>query len=121
MQEKPRSEREQAAGREWFNRYCDKLKHISIVRPKVAEKYPCPCCGYRTLSERGGDEICKVCFWEDDGQDDQDADDVRGGPNGSLSLTAARKNFAQNGVVELRFKSNVRPPTPDEVKGRVIR
>jgi hypothetical protein len=26
-----------------------------------------------------------VCFWEDDGQDDHDADLVRGGPNGALS------------------------------------
>ena len=46
-----------------------------------------------TLSERGGFEICSVCWWEDDGQDDADADVVRGGPNGDLSLTQARKNF----------------------------
>ncbi|WP_198674015.1 CPCC family cysteine-rich protein [Chitinophaga alhagiae] len=26
----------------------------------------CPCCGYITLSERGGYEICPICFWEDD-------------------------------------------------------
>ncbi len=39
--------------------------------------YPCPCCRYVTLSERGGDEICPVCFWEDDGQGDHDADVVR--------------------------------------------
>jgi hypothetical protein len=42
-----------------------------------------------TLNERGGWEICAVCFWEDDGQDDHDADNVRGGPNGALSLTQA--------------------------------
>jgi Cysteine-rich CPCC len=56
--------------------------------------YPRPCCHYVTLSERGGDEICQVCFWEDDGQDDHDADVVRSGPNYSLSLTQARTNFA---------------------------
>ncbi|MFI6495541.1 CPCC family cysteine-rich protein [Streptomyces sp. NPDC050564] len=55
--------------------------------------YRCPCCGYLTLAERGGFEICHVCFWEDDGQDEHDADEVRGGPNGSLSLTKARETF----------------------------
>ena len=53
--------------------------------------FECPCCGERTLHERGGDEICSVCKWEDDGQDDQNANIVRGGPNKNLSLTAARK------------------------------
>ena len=58
-----------------------------------AREVICPCCRYPTLHERGGDEICCLCNWEDDGQDDADADDVRGGPNGSYSLTAARLNF----------------------------
>ncbi|WP_425511675.1 CPCC family cysteine-rich protein [Xanthomonas arboricola] len=31
-----------------------------------------------------------VCFWGDDGQDDDDADDVSGGPNGEISLTEGR-------------------------------
>ncbi|MEW9527386.1 hypothetical protein [Microbispora sp. NPDC049125] len=35
-----------------------------------------------------------VCFWEDDGQDDHDADEVHGGPDFELSLT--------QGVAELR-------------------
>jgi hypothetical protein len=34
-----------------------------------------------------------LCYWCDDGQDDPDADVVRYGPNGSLSLTAARRLF----------------------------
>ncbi len=54
---------------------------------------PCPCCGCRTLTERGAYDICPVCGWEDDGQDDADADVVRGGPNGRLSLAAARRAF----------------------------
>ncbi|MFC4838280.1 CPCC family cysteine-rich protein [Bradyrhizobium sp. GCM10023182] len=60
--------------------------------------YRCPCCQFRTLHERGGFEICPVCFWEDDGQDDHDAGNVRGGPNGSLSLIRARQNFKQCGA-----------------------
>jgi Cysteine-rich CPCC len=60
-------------------------------------------------------ELCKVCFWEDDGQDEADADIVLGGPNGSLSLLDARANFRQFGAVEEGFKSKVRPPEPDEI------
>src|SRR5262249_6030280 len=48
--------------------------------------YRCPCCHCLTLHERGGYEICPVCFWEDDGQDDHDADEGRGGPNGCRRL-----------------------------------
>jgi hypothetical protein len=58
---------------------------------------PCPCCGCLTLTERNVFEICPVCFWEDDGQDDVDADDIRGGPNRSLSLTEARQDFRDFG------------------------
>ncbi|MFS8121813.1 CPCC family cysteine-rich protein, partial [Rhizobium sp. BR 250] len=56
--------------------------------------YRCPCCRCLTLHERAGYEICPVCFWEDDGQDDPYADQVRGGPNADLSLTQARQNYA---------------------------
>ncbi|MDR3544129.1 MAG: CPCC family cysteine-rich protein [Desulfosporosinus sp.] len=76
----------------------------NTVRPKeIGEKYPCPCCGTKILDERGADEICPICFWQDDGQDDHDAEDVRGGPNGVWSLTQARKNFKLYGAYDLRF------------------
>jgi hypothetical protein len=55
--------------------------------------YPCPCCRELTVADPGGFEICRVCDWQDDGQSDQDADVVRGGPNGGLSLTEARERF----------------------------
>ena len=57
----------------------------------------CPCCSFPTLHENGGFEICVICWWEDDGQNDQNADKVRGGPNSHYSLTEARKNFADHG------------------------
>ncbi|MFI6824377.1 CPCC family cysteine-rich protein [Micromonospora sp. NPDC050187] len=76
--------------------------------------YACPCCGYLTLSERGGYEICDVCFWEDDGQDDHDAAHVRGGPNRNLSLLDARRNFARCGASDPKDLAHVRPPRPDE-------
>src|SRR5688572_7067029 len=56
----------------------------------------CPCCGYVTLHERSGYEICVLCWCEDDGQDDPHADEVWGGPNGDLSLTQARRNFQEH-------------------------
>lgn len=62
------------------------------------ERLPCPCCRNLTLRERGTGELCLVCGWEDDGQDDADADEVRGGPNGDISLTEARRNFRGFGV-----------------------
>lgn len=74
----------------------------------------CPCCHYRTLPERGHYDICPVCFWEDDGQDDHDADEVFGGPNGDLSLTQARLNFAAYGASDLDNREHVRPPNEDE-------
>ncbi len=55
----------------------------------------CPCCGYPTLEERGSYEICLICNWEDDDQDDDDADQILGGPNGNISLETARRDFEQ--------------------------
>jgi hypothetical protein len=79
------------------------------------EQFPCPCCGYLTLRELGDFENCPVCWWEDDGQGDEDADVVRGGPNGSLSLTQARRNFRSHGASDRRYVEHVRPPRPSEV------
>jgi hypothetical protein len=86
----------------------------NVVLGRDGGPYACPCCRYVTLSERGGDDICQVCFWHDDGQDDHDADDVRGGPNGSLSLTAARANFLRIGAWSEESVRNVRRPRPEE-------
>ena len=80
----------------------------------------CPCCGFRTLSERGAYDICPVCFWEDDGQDDHNPDVVRGGPNGALSLTQARANYRRFKACEERFVKNVRPPRPEEGRADFI-
>ena len=79
-------------------------------------KFTCPCCGRRTLeSFPGSYEICPVCFWEDDGQDSHDADEVRGGPNGSLSLTQARQNFREFAASDRKSLQHVRKPRPEEI------
>ena len=77
--------------------------------------YRCPCCHFRTLYGRAGYEICPVCYWEDDGQDDHDADEVRGGPNGKRSLTEARNNFKTLGASDHLFIKSVRKPLEDEL------
>jgi hypothetical protein len=61
--------------------------------PRGGRRYTCPCCGYPTLEARNSWEICDLCNWEDDGQDDPDADSVWGGPNYTYSLSEARANF----------------------------
>ena len=102
--------------RQWFEWYIDQQRHNSVRLPAEGGPYNCPCCGYRTLDERGGSDICPVCFWEDDGQDDQDAEVVRGGPNGSLSLAQARENYRRFGACEESMLENVRPPLPEELR-----
>jgi hypothetical protein len=83
--------------------------------PQAGVAYRCPCCKFKTLSERGGDAICPVWFWEDDGRDDHDSDEVRGGPNRLLSLSNARDNFLQFGACDAHFITKVRKPLPDEL------
>jgi hypothetical protein len=60
----------------------------------------CPCCGRKALGERGTYEICGVCWWEDDGQDNPTASQALGGPNGSVSLVEGRVNFLKYGIFD---------------------
>jgi hypothetical protein len=69
----------------------------------------CPCCYFYTIEGIGYD-ICRICWWEDDGQDDETADEVFGGPNGELSLTQARYNFARIGACDWRHLPNALTP-----------
>jgi hypothetical protein len=94
----------------WFDEYWTRVN----ARPRDLP-LRCPCCGCLTLSKRTVFEICEVCFWEDDGQDDGDADENRGGPNGSLSLTEARANYLRFGACEETMVENVRPPRTEEL------
>ncbi len=85
-----------------------------VQREESVPTYRCPCCKFKTLCGRGQDEICKVCFWHDDCQDEHDAEVVRGGPNYHLSLRQAQANYHAYGAVELRHRTHVRLPTPEE-------
>jgi hypothetical protein len=59
-------------------------------------------------------ELCPVCWWEDDGQEDADAAEVRLTVNGELSLTEAREHYRQCGACHPRFKRYVRRPQDTE-------
>lgn len=52
----------------------------------------CPSCGFPTLHPPAIHEICDICNWQNDGQDDHDADIEYGAPNAE-SLTDSRIEF----------------------------
>ena len=96
----------------WFDEYTGAFNGQPTGLP-----LRCPCCGCKTLEERAMFDICEVCYWEDDGQDDHNGDVVLGGPNGSLSLSEARANYLRFGACEASMVENVRPPRPEELPG----
>lgn len=77
----------------WLYNYLDaKEAEGSHVAAHALATHGCPCCGYPTLDSQGENEICELCGWEDDGQDDTSAKEVWG-TNGDYSLQEARDNF----------------------------
>jgi len=111
---------------QWFKKYARRLEEGTIKPPHPGARYPCPCCGYPTLSERGGFEICELCRWEDDGQDDPHADEVWGGPNGRYSLSEARQNFKSYLIMyspdipTKRIGGNNNTPLEEQAKRAII-
>lgn len=86
----------------------------SYVNTAVEARYLCPCCGYRTLDTPSALQLCPVCWWEDDGQENEDASEVRLTVNGQLSLSEARTNYMQFGAAHPRFLPYVRKPQTAE-------
>ncbi len=76
--------------------------------------YPCPCCGYMTLTEKppGTYLICPICFWEDD---DNESGYGWGGSN-HVSLRQAQLNFIAFGACEQEWLGYVRRPNTDDVR-----
>lgn len=74
----------------------------------------CPCCGHRTLPERGYYELCPVCFWEDD-PEQAEQPWAWGGANG-ISLVDAQQAYLRYGAVDVEDVSKVRPARPDETR-----
>ena len=109
------------------NRYAhsDVLTHArfkGVIYMNSREKgenglFACPCCGYATLDEVAGYDICHICFWEDDGQDDPTENVYRGGPN-RVSFAEGRKNFLTFGSAEAKDNEHVRKPNEKDINIR---
>ncbi|WP_052461172.1 CPCC family cysteine-rich protein [Psychroserpens mesophilus] len=100
---------------------CQKLNIENIIGEPI-ELESCPCCGYRTIGERGNYEICKVCWWEDDGQDNKHSDEIMGGPNYGISLVMGRYNYLIYGLYDPK-RTDLMEKKADEVeykRGRIF-
>lgn len=75
----------------------------------------CPCCGFPTIVDLGIYDICELCNWEDDGQNEETLGDITGGPNGDYSLLEARKNFEDH-LTMYRKGDILYPDTPKEIE-----
>ena len=87
----------------------------NYLKENSIKLFTCPSCGYPTLSERSGYDICSICNWEDDGQDNETADEIWGGPNTSLSLTESRLKLGRELQELARSLKGTINLSPDEV------
>ena len=90
------------------------LSSPACMRNAGPMRYPCPCCGHLVYGgPPASDEICPVCFWEDDGLQLEFATTLNGGAN-RTTLVEAQRNYAQFGACEANCADVVRPPLADE-------
>ena len=68
-------------------------------------KFQCPCCDYFSLDRRAEYDICRVCYWEDDGNELNNLD-THSGPN-HMTLREARTNFRDFGACDKAMQKNV--------------
>lgn len=89
--------------------------------------HTCPCCGYPLLNSRGDFEICPLCWWEDDGYDDDalgrpgDLDRLSS-PN-HTTLRQARQNFEEHlksTPIEDRIIPGINDPTALRNSRRIV-
>ena len=102
---------------DWFERYVDRIAEAGERDPVLDGRFACPCCGRPPIEAPAEYDICPLCFWEDDGQDDPRAAEVWGGPNHRYSLAEARENFREYGTMyrpsdRARFEKQT---TPDRI------
>lgn len=76
-------------------------------------RYTCPCCGYKLLDDPS-DDVCPICFWEDDHSQLEDPDSL--GANTRVTLRQAQKNFVAYGACEEVAIPDVRKPTEFDEK-----
>lgn len=69
--------------------------------------HPCPCCDFQTLEKRGSYDICRVCFWEDDGTTSSQAEHYSG--VNRMTLHEARASYQAVGAVKADFLAELYP------------
>lgn len=86
------------------------LKAKSNLKDDIVGNWPCPCCGFITIPNKGNAlaYICPVCLWEIDLfiQRENEASDQ----NHGLTLDEARKNYRQFGAILPELKKYCREP-----------
>lgn len=80
--------------------------HVSVTGEAAAGAV-CPCCWYVSLPEDSFFQICRVCFWQNDGG--------HAGAN-AVSLEESRASFERIGAVEERFVGVVLPDGPERYR-----
>lgn len=75
---------------------------VEVVGP-VEVLQRCPCCLYLTLRDRGSYSICRLCYWEDDGNEDGS----RYSSANRMLLADGRANVERIGVSDERFRDKV--------------
>lgn len=90
------------------NEYLCQSLGVDSIEGEPVKLLECPCCGYCTIGERANYEICSVCWWEDDGQDNDTANDIYGGPNHKISLAQGRYNFLKFGLYDPERKDLIK-------------
>lgn len=76
-------------------------------------RYRCNCYVYYTLVD-DSDDICSVCWWQDDIVQREDPDYI-GGPNYGISLNEAKRNYKIFGAIDEEYVKSVRKPLPEEL------
>lgn len=77
-------------------------------------KFTCPACGYLVFDNPpGSDEVCPICFWEDDLSQLRFPKTI--GAN-KVSLIEAQENFRNIGAVEERLLEHTRQPDVKDKK-----
>ena len=76
--------------------------------------FPCPCCGHLVFGgPPGSDEICPICYWEDDVVQLR-WPDFEGGAN-HPSLWQAQRNYETFGACDQAALAYVRSPRDEDV------
>jgi hypothetical protein len=88
----------------WLEERLASLGIRATVEGPIEPTVTCPCCGFFSLTDRGDWEICRVCQWEDTGDDL----DVHSGPN-HMTLREGRANFVRSGVCDPRISPAMDP------------